>query len=81
MNDFTAQQIRIVFFQAPPSPVIMAVLKDSKRRAIVGAFSTLCGAKFISSTEAVYGSDNMETQNRPGETAACTIFAFPLKVF
>lgn len=44
----------------------MAVLKDSKRRAIVGAFSIFLGAKFTFSTEAVYKSDNMETQNRPG---------------
>ncbi len=43
------------------SPVIMAVLKDSKRRAIVGAFSIFLGATFIFSTDAVYKSDNRET--------------------
>lgn len=47
-------------------PVIMAVLKDSKRQAIVGALSIFLGAKFIFSTESVYKSDNMETQKRPG---------------
>lgn len=47
----------------------MAVLKDSKRRAIVGAFSIFLGAKFIFSTDAVYESDNMETQTDQGETA------------
>lgn len=50
-------------------PVIMAVLKDSKRRAIVGAFSIFLGAKFMFSTDAVYRSDNMETQTDRGETA------------
>lgn len=47
----------------------MAVLKDSKRRAVVDAFSIFLGAKFIFSTDAVYKSDNMETQTDQGETA------------
>lgn len=57
-------------------PVIMAVLKDSKRRAVVGAFSIFLGAKFIFSTDAVYKSDNMEPQTDQGETACVRFLHF-----
>lgn len=50
-------------------PVIMVVVKDSKRRAIVGAFSIFLGATFIFNTDTMYKSDNMETQTDQGETA------------
>lgn len=61
----------------PSHPVVMAVLKDSKRRAIVGASSIFLGAKFIFSTDAVYKSDNMET-NRTAWISICKIFDFLL---
>lgn len=60
-------------------PIITAVLKESKKRAIVGAFSIFLGAKFIFSTDAVYKSDNMETQTGQGETAHNICISF--KVF
>lgn len=47
----------------------MVVVKDSKRRAIVGAFSIFLGATFIFNTDTMYKSDNMETQTDQGETA------------
>lgn len=53
----------------------MVVLKDSKRQAIVAAFSIFFEAKFIFITEAKYKSDNMETQTDQSETT-CNIFAF-----
>lgn len=61
-------------------PVIMAVLKDSKRQTIVGAFSIFLGAKFIFSTDAVYKSDNMETQTDQGETAFLRSLHFFLSI-
>ena len=48
-------------------PVIMAVLKDRERKALVGAFSILLGATFIFSTDAVYKSDNTEKHTDQGE--------------
>lgn len=40
----------------------MAVLTDSKRRVIVGAFRIFLGAKFTLSSDMVYKSDNIEMQ-------------------